>query len=447
LTFASTVGLTLLFAIGVTSFLSPASLLFASSLHFTSQTEATKTPSTCFCLLLRLLTLRCTEKQMTTMLSHHDSPYIRCIGFLYLRFASSPHELYAWCQPFLYDEEKVTLTAKGQDKATMTIGEYVRELLLTNLSYFGTRLPRLPVTVERDIQTNLQLEEEKEARAQHHLALTSTNKQQQPNVELFQEGMHIRGLYGDEENPVTWYPCIIGRIILRDEESGTLLPRPRYKVTFTEYGNTEVLTLGEIDFLEGSANAVSSASASHPLPYSAASAGARSSRHRDDYDRADGREGSGRHRQGDRDLRGSRSRSNDRGGQEERRHGHHHDSNRRGYGDRDRGDRYKKDGSYQSRDRDRAHTHSGRDNHHGTNHRGYGGNNSSSTANNYNSSRGYSKDERTTSTSKYDVAKGSAKEEEESGQKRPSSNNHEQEHNRTSQDAAAKKQKLLSRYG
>jgi hypothetical protein len=59
--------------------------------------------------------------------------------------------------------------------------------------------------------------------------------------------------------------------------------------------------------MEGNANVnvIVSASASHPLRSSAASAGARSSRHRDDYDCADGRKGSGRHCQSDRDLRGS----------------------------------------------------------------------------------------------------------------------------------------------
>jgi pre-mRNA-splicing factor 38B len=50
--------------------------------HVEPFTQGTKTPSTAFCLLLRLFTLRCTEKQMHLMLDHVDSPYIRCIGFL-----------------------------------------------------------------------------------------------------------------------------------------------------------------------------------------------------------------------------------------------------------------------------------------------------------------------------------------------------------------------------
>ena len=83
---------------------------------------AHKSPSTAFCLLLRLFTLRCTEKQMTLMLNHVDSPYIRCIGFLYLRYAADPSTLWSWFEPYLHDEEPVQIR---QGKADTTMGKYV----------------------------------------------------------------------------------------------------------------------------------------------------------------------------------------------------------------------------------------------------------------------------------------------------------------------------------
>ena len=41
--------------------------------------------STPYCLLYKLFTLKLTRRQVTTMLNHRDSPYIRGLGFLYIR--------------------------------------------------------------------------------------------------------------------------------------------------------------------------------------------------------------------------------------------------------------------------------------------------------------------------------------------------------------------------
>ena len=59
------------------------------------------------------------------MLCHPDSPYIRCIGFLYLRYAVEPSSLWKWFEPYLYDEESVQVTPS----LSKTLGEYVRDLL------------------------------------------------------------------------------------------------------------------------------------------------------------------------------------------------------------------------------------------------------------------------------------------------------------------------------
>lgn len=200
---------------------------------------ATKLPSTAFCLMVRLFTLRCTEKQMSLMLNHPDSPYIRCIGFLYLRYATEPSSLYGWFQPYLYDEEPVQISPTHPE---ITVGEYVRKLL-TDMDYYNgtTLLPRLPVSIERELKVKLLQVEQCEERAKGHL-------QNDRCMAYFKTiGNTIRALYGDEENPITWYDAVIDRVITRDEDAGTSLVRPKFKVTFPEYGNTETVTLGEID--------------------------------------------------------------------------------------------------------------------------------------------------------------------------------------------------------
>lgn len=41
--------------------------------------------STAFCLLYKLFTLKLTRKQVMGLITHTDSPYIRALGFMYIR--------------------------------------------------------------------------------------------------------------------------------------------------------------------------------------------------------------------------------------------------------------------------------------------------------------------------------------------------------------------------
>eukprot|EP00581_Thalassiosira_minuscula_P011071 CAMPEP_0183716358 /NCGR_PEP_ID=MMETSP0737-20130205/10312_1 /TAXON_ID=385413 /ORGANISM="Thalassiosira miniscula, Strain CCMP1093" /LENGTH=539 /DNA_ID=CAMNT_0025945625 /DNA_START=46 /DNA_END=1665 /DNA_ORIENTATION=+ len=272
---------------------------------------AHKSPSTAFCLLLRLFTLRCTEKQMTLMLEHVDSPYIRCIGFLYLRYAADPATLWSWYEPYLHDEEAVQIR---QGKAESTVGEYAQSLL-NDLEYYGTRLPRFPLTIERQFKVKLLQAERVEERAKHHL-------ENRAAMEYFQKvGARIQALYGDDENPITWYDAVVDRVIMRDGESGEMLARPKFQVTFPEYGNTEMVTLGEVD-LPGSNN-----DAKKPAP----------GVERGGYDRRNEREYS-------RDAERERGRGYDYGRGDDRDRG-------RGYGD-SRGNYGRRDDRYDQRERD-----------------------------------------------------------------------------------------------
>ena len=61
--------------------------------------------SSCFCLLYKLYTLKLTKKQVLCLLNHCDSPYIRGIGFMYLRFTLPPAMMWDWFELYLDDEE------------------------------------------------------------------------------------------------------------------------------------------------------------------------------------------------------------------------------------------------------------------------------------------------------------------------------------------------------
>jgi len=133
-----------------------------------------------------------------------------------------------------------------QGKAETTVGKYC-QMLLNDLEYYGTRLPRLPLAMERQFKVKLLQAERVEERAKGHLGNGAA-------MEYFQKvGSRVQALYGDDENPVTWYDAVVERVILRDG-NGEMLARPKFQVAFPEYGNVEVVSLGELD-LPGSADA------------------------------------------------------------------------------------------------------------------------------------------------------------------------------------------------
>lgn len=116
-----------------------------------------RTPSTAWCVLYRMLCMRLTRNQMKAMLNHgvsrplprplpsqpphphnhtrhtlcatpthaltappplsQDSVYIRAVGFLYLRLATDPGDLWDWFSPYLDDEQEIT---PGADASSRT---------------------------------------------------------------------------------------------------------------------------------------------------------------------------------------------------------------------------------------------------------------------------------------------------------------------------------------
>ncbi|KAL2624287.1 hypothetical protein R1flu_008532 [Riccia fluitans] len=109
-------------------------------------------PSTAFCLLYKFLTMKLTVKQMQGLLNHRDSPYIRAVGFLYLRYLGDPKSLWGWFEEYMGDDEEFSPSSSGR---VTTMGLYVRDLLLDQ-HYFDTLLPRIPVPIMRQVSSNLE---------------------------------------------------------------------------------------------------------------------------------------------------------------------------------------------------------------------------------------------------------------------------------------------------
>ena len=176
---------------------------------------------------------------MILLLDHKDSPYIRCIGFLYLRYACEPTQLWKWIHPYLFDEELVRVRFSTASPE-IPMGEFVRSLF-GELEYFGTRLPRLPLPVERELKDKLLQADLVEERAKRHFANPRT-------MDYFRTlASRVRAQYEDEQNPLRWYDAVIDRVLTTDPDTNATLRRPKFVVTFPEYGNTEIVSLGDLD--------------------------------------------------------------------------------------------------------------------------------------------------------------------------------------------------------
>jgi pre-mRNA-splicing factor 38B len=95
---------------------------------------------------MKSLTMRVTFKQMEVMLKHKDSPYIRCLGFLYLRYYCEPKSLFEYFEPYLDDMEEFTV-AIGQ-KAKTCVPYHIRTVSLNFLRVLTSFMPMLHPTAE-----------------------------------------------------------------------------------------------------------------------------------------------------------------------------------------------------------------------------------------------------------------------------------------------------------
>lgn len=286
------------------------------------QTGTSRLPSSAFCLILKLMLMKLTYKQMNGILNAEDNNYIKAIGFLYLRYTCPPADLWKWFESFLEDEEEILPSSNREVK--MSVGAYCIKLL-TDMQYFGTMLPRIPVPIERNIKVRLLLLEEKKKRRRENLCHVIKG--------LLSAGAKVKAIYADADNEPAWYEAIIDS--KEDNEDGQTF---KYWVTFPEYGNQELIDLGDIEVLN-----VPTAS------------GDDKSYDRDKIEkRSHSPEGKGKsgqrdkdHNNKNRDVRGrSDSRDRDRG-----------DRDRERDRDRDRGSRH----GGRERDRDKGHSERHRD--------------------------------------------------------------------------------------
>jgi len=109
-------------------------------------------PSALFACLYRFFTLGLSSSQLRKLMENQDSPYIRCLGFLYARFGLPHDQVLKWLSEYLLDDEEFATSEGGSERITM--GGYVENLLATE-KYYSAVLPRFPMATKRHIEEKI----------------------------------------------------------------------------------------------------------------------------------------------------------------------------------------------------------------------------------------------------------------------------------------------------
>ncbi|KYQ89726.1 putative U4/U6.U5 small nuclear ribonucleoparticle-associated protein [Tieghemostelium lacteum] len=113
----------------------------------------TKSPSTAYCILYKLFLMKLRDNEMVTLLEHQDSPYIRAIGFLYLRYCHPPTKLLEWFDSYFEDFEYVKISPKSSE---ITMQRFMVILLTEPKFNNESLLPRLPVKTQKEIDEKVE---------------------------------------------------------------------------------------------------------------------------------------------------------------------------------------------------------------------------------------------------------------------------------------------------
>mmetsp|Transcript_20907 Transcript_20907/g.33720 ORF Transcript_20907/g.33720 Transcript_20907/m.33720 type:complete len:427 (-) Transcript_20907:241-1521(-) len=188
-----------------------------------------KTPNgdaaTAFCALYRLCELRPTRKQLTSMLSQKDAPFVRALGFLFLRFAAPADQLLEWFEPYFFDMEQ--FRPLEESSKPWTLGAWI-ESLLEESKFGGVILPRFPYKIEQSLRSRIDLLREERKRFDRNF----TRK------ERFVAGTKVEALYSEDGK---WYAA---EVVGPAEGEGYII------VHFTAYEDQGVVSLGAVRLLD-----------------------------------------------------------------------------------------------------------------------------------------------------------------------------------------------------
>ena len=182
-------------------------------------------PSSAFCILYKLARMRITYQELSDLIHCLDNTFVRGIGYLYIRFAIAPRELWKFYAP--YFDDNASLVPFSDKTPTFplflhftfrTIGRFVTNLI-TNKRYQAVMLPAIPVSVKREWEVNL-------------IKLEALSSRETKPCEIH-VGDSVMGFYGVD---MKWYPAKVLKVLASD-----LL-----YIMYDVYNNKEIRTRGHV---------------------------------------------------------------------------------------------------------------------------------------------------------------------------------------------------------
>jgi len=152
--------------------------------------NSSTTPSAMFCCLYRMFMLSIDGRQLHRLIDAVDNGYVRCIGFLCIRFGLPPEQLWTWLGEYVLDDEELH-PSKDSEWVT-TIGDFVEGLLIQE-KYYTTVLPRLPMSVKRQLEVKLATVPQYRKRTRANLDLLDVYRTEGVKVEANINGDWIPG--------------------------------------------------------------------------------------------------------------------------------------------------------------------------------------------------------------------------------------------------------------
>lgn len=107
--------------------------------------------STGFCILYKIYTMNISKSDLTKMLFHEDSAFIKCIGLLLIRYTFPAKQFGEYLEDILDDDTEIS-SVESRKVKSMEVSELVRKLFSSELKWYDTILPRIPVMVLKDLE-------------------------------------------------------------------------------------------------------------------------------------------------------------------------------------------------------------------------------------------------------------------------------------------------------
>jgi len=184
------------------------------------------TPSALFCCLFRLVTFGIDATQLLHLITLDDSPRIRAVAILYIRFGLPPDQLWPWLGEYVLDNQELVISSQSQ--AQTTIGEFVERLLLEDM-YYSIIMPRLPMSVKRQLQNKIAPVSQYRLRAQANLEFLDIYRDGRISVEINIDGKWKEGTAQTLAEEHASRVKVV--VIVKDDESEQLIPLGKIIVT------------------------------------------------------------------------------------------------------------------------------------------------------------------------------------------------------------------------